>query len=59
MVRAEVYPNPVDNCLRVEAENMSHVLVFDLLGQVVFEMNCDGNVMDINVSSWSEGVYLM
>lgn len=59
MTRIEVYPNPVDNSLRVEAENMSHVLVFDLLGQVVYETNCNSNILDINVSEWSEGVYLL
>jgi len=54
-----VYPNPADQSLKVEAEGMTHVVVYNLLGQPVFESSCEDSVLNLNVAGWSEGVYLL
>ena len=54
-----VYPNPANHSLIVETESMNRVTVYNMLGQQVYDTTCEGKLLDINVSGWCEGVYLM
>ena len=56
---AHLFPNPADQSINVEAEGMTHVTVYNMLGQLTYEADVDGNRMKINVSEWNEGIYLM
>jgi hypothetical protein len=56
---AQLFPNPADQSINVEAEDMTHVTVYNMLGQLTYEADVDGNRMKINVSEWNEGIYLM
>ena len=56
---AHLFPNPADQSINVEAEGMTHVTVYNMLGQLAYEADVDGNRMKINVSEWNEGIYLM
>lgn len=55
----QVYPNPARQSLSIEGEEMSQVAVYDLLGQMVYRQDMDGNTLTINVSDWTEGLYLV
>ena len=59
MASINVFPNPADHSLKVEAEGMSHVEIYNMLGQQVFVSECDGNELNVSVSNWSEGIYVM
>ena len=59
MSSAHLYPNPADQSINVEAEGMTHVTVYNMLGQFVYDADVDGNMMKINVSEWSEGIYMV
>ena len=59
MTTDRLFPNPADQNLRVEADGLTHVTVYNALGQLVCQMECEGNGLNINVSGWSEGVYLL
>ena len=54
-----VYPNPTTARFTVEASEMNHVSVFNTLGQVVYEANCEGNVTEINLSNVETGIYMV
>ena len=54
-----MFPNPADQSLKIEAEGMTRVSVYNMLGQQVFESACENNMLNVNVSGWSEGVYLL
>ncbi len=54
-----LYPNPVNHSLKIEAEGMTHVTVFNQFGQLILVSECDSNSMNINVSDWNEGIYLV
>ena len=54
-----LYPNPVNHSLKIEADGMTHVTVYNQLGQLVYAMECDSNSLNINVSDWNEGIYLV
>ncbi len=58
-VAINVFPNPADQSLKIEAEGMTQVSVYNMLGQQVYASACESNVLSVNVSGWSEGVYLM
>jgi hypothetical protein len=55
-----VYPNPAHEVLHIEAGNIEQgVAEFcDLTGRVLYTAELSGN-MQINTSTWSEGVYLV
>ena len=55
----DVFPNPADHTLRIEAEDMTYVSVYNIFGQQVYASACEGNALDVNVSGWVEGMYLM
>ena len=58
-VDVNLFPNPADHSLRVEAEGMTGMSIYNMLGQLVFDTVFEGNVMDVNVSEWEEGIYLL
>ncbi|MEP7171651.1 MAG: T9SS type A sorting domain-containing protein, partial [Bacteroidota bacterium] len=62
-----VYPNPATNILKIaftaeKAENYS-VEIFDVTGRLIIsktgELSKNGNVIDINISMLSRGIYTM
>lgn len=58
----KVYPNPVSSgselTVSLSKENES-VSIFNTLGQKVMEKNADGNIARFNVSSLTNGIYLV
>ena len=58
-VSLKLFPNPTDQSLCVEAEGMTQVVVYNLLGQVVHQEECTGDTMVINTSRWQTGLYLL
>ena len=54
-----VYPNPTTNRFTVEGEGLIHVTVFNTVGQMVYDANCDGNSMVINLNNVEDGVYMV
>jgi len=54
-----LYPNPTSDVVFVEAEAMSHVKLFNAMGQCVMDKDLAGSVLQIDLSSYSEGVYLL
>ena len=58
-ITVNVFPNPAGQSLEVEAEGMTQVAVYNMLGQQVYKSLCDSNKLNVNVSSWSKGIYLM
>lgn len=54
-----VFPNPADQSLNVEAEGLVKVTVCNLLGQVVCQQECSGNSLKFNTSDLSDGLYML
>ena len=51
-----VYPNPVSDVLHIQGLELAEIQVFNTLGQLVKTFK---NVNEINVSDWTEGMYLL
>lgn len=54
-----VYPNPTDGMIKVEAENMKNINIFNMLGERVFEGSAYGDTFEYDFSHQSAGVYLI
>ncbi len=54
-----LFPNPTTDRFTVEAEGLSHVTVFNTLGQKVYDMDCHSESVDINLNNVETGVYMV
>ena len=54
------FPNPVKNILNLSSiQNMSHVAVFNIIGQKVLEAKIDTKATELNLSALTKGTYLV
>ena len=56
-VNSNVFPNPANTTLCVEAEGLQQVVICNVMGQVVYRQACDQDGTDINTSHFAQGVY--
>ena len=54
-----VFPNPTTSRFTIEGEGLNHVTVYNTVGQLVYETNCHGESVDINLSHVDAGVYMV
>jgi hypothetical protein len=54
-----VYPNPTNGDIKVEAEMLEHVAIYNLVGQKVYEDNISGNECVIDMNRFGSGVYMI
>ena len=54
-----LFPNPTTDRFTVEAEGLSHVTVFNALGQKVYDIECHSESVDINLNNVETGVYMV
>ena len=52
-----LFPNPANTKLCVEAEGLQQVVVFNMIGQVVYRQACDQDGIVVNTSGFAQGVY--
>lgn len=56
----ELFPNPVQRSLYIQAEHQHHVYIYDVFGRKVQEMKImKGERQSIDVSNWQKGVYYL
>ena len=54
-----VYPNPTQGMVRIEAEGITNLCIFNLLGEKVFESLVSGDALEFDFSGYNSGVYLI
>jgi hypothetical protein len=57
--KATVYPNPTNGTLRIEAENMEGLSIYNMLGEKLFETSASGNSFEYDFSPHETGVYIV
>ena len=55
----EVYPNPVKDVLTVKADNISNVVIYNSIGQKVFEQTLEADEVTISTNGFKTGVYMV
>ena len=54
-----VYPNPTEGMIKIEAENMKNICIFNLLGEKVFDCSANGDVFEYDFSHQTAGMYFI
>ena len=54
-----VYPNPTAGNVNIIAQGMSHIIVLNALGQVVYDTNVDGNMTTLDMNQYQAGIYMV
>ena len=54
-----VYPNPTEGMIKIEAENMKSITIFNLLGEKVFEGSAYGDTFEYDFSYQGVGMYFI
>ena len=54
-----IYPNPTSGDLNINAEAMTHVTVFNAMGQMVYDQNVNADSMVLNMGQFESGVYMV
>ena len=57
--QVSVYPNPTSARFTIEGEGLSHVSVYNTIGQCVYEANCEGNMTEVSLGNVEIGVYMV
>ena len=58
-VPVSVYPNPTKGNVTIEAEDLEHITISNLLGQTIFDGNAIGNIFEYDFSKHKTGIYLI
>ena len=58
-VISTVYPNPTKDVVKIEAEGIKNVSVFNSLGQIIFENAASGDAFEYDFSGNEAGVYFI
>jgi hypothetical protein len=56
---AKIYPNPATSRVRIETSESSKVEVYNMIGQKVYMSHNSSKELDMNVSKWKPGIYLI
>ena len=52
-----VFPNPADNQITIEGQNICEVLIYNAIGQIVYSKT--GDIETVDTSSFDEGLYVV
>ena len=58
-INARLYPNPTSGNLKIEANAIKTVEVFNLVGQKVFEEEINANECVVNMKDFGNGIYMV
>lgn len=59
LFNVKLYPNPTSGQLSIEAEGMTFVSVFDLVGQCVMQMSAEDGQATLDMSQLQNGIYFI
>ena len=54
-----IYPNPAVNVVNIETEKYANLIITNLLGQKIIEMNNINGLTQINTSKFNKGIYFV
>lgn len=55
----KVYPNPAQQFVTVEGENLSEITIYNMLGQKVMQQPAQNGKNNIDVADFAEGIYTL
>ena len=58
-IDARIYPNPANGSVKIQAESINEVVVYNSLGQKVYGFSGMTDAVDINTSDFEAGIYMI
>lgn len=58
-INAKIYPNPTTGNLKIQADALNSVAVYNLVGQKVYEENVNGDECVIDMKEFGCGIYMV
>lgn len=58
-IDARVYPNPANGDIKIQAEGINEVVMYNSLGQKVYDFKGLTDVLDINTTDLEAGIYMI
>ena len=55
----KIYPNPANSVINIEGIEMSKVLLYNNIGQLMLKIDVSGNSTSIDVSNFNSGIYVI
>ena len=55
----KVYPNPVKDVLTIKGDDVSQVMIYNSLGQLVKSLETHNDVVEVNVENFQNGMYFI
>lgn len=55
----QVFPNPANRSLTIQAEAMQHVRIYDITGTMVYQATVKSGEEKIDISAFETGLYLV
>lgn len=55
----KVYPNPADNVINIEDENLNIINVYNIQGQLITTMQVENNIVSLDVNDYETGIYFV
>ncbi len=56
-ISVEVFPNPARDMVQIKTDQEVNIMVFDMLGKLVYQSTTSNQIHNINLSEWARGVY--
>lgn len=56
---AQVYPNPTNGWLNINANGLQHITITNLMGQIVYNQNVAADSIAIDMNQFGNGVYML
>ncbi|MFH2144391.1 MAG: T9SS type A sorting domain-containing protein [Bacteroidota bacterium] len=57
--KINIYPNPANGNFTIEAKGIKKVEIFDLQGKTIFLSNKECSILNIDISKYSKGIFLV
>lgn len=54
-----VYPNPTKGIVKIEAENIQNISIFNVLGEIILETSVSGDAFEYDFSKHEAGLYFI
>ena len=54
-----IYPNPAKDVLTIKGDNMNQIKVYNALGQIVKNIDCNTDEYELNVADLNNGIYFI
>ena len=54
-----LYPNPVDNFLKIDCDSFDNVVIFNVMGRKIDEIEANNKEITVNTSNYQNGIYFV